>query len=812
MGRPKTPIKFGLFGHHGHGHDSPSASASAPASRASSVHSGHQPSVYAALLAHSVHSAPVPPKAPQPGIPQGWDDDLSIKLPSAPPVPAVLPPTPRPQPPQPATPGSPPKVYAGGKAKGSAANPGAAWAAWEREHLATRTESDGGRRRAAVSSTLAPRPAQGASKHVSDGALDHRPEHRDNLFGSLSRRASRMASLRVPRPPAPPPAAQAPNGNGTPARKGSMPDPPASSTTLSSWKSVRRSVADASSAVSQYYHTHTPSPSHSYAALGGGGAGGAAGGAGLPPSPCPSSPGIAPLPLPSAAGTPARAPSPLPPTPRSPPHSPRLAPVALSQAPPPPAPPTPVSPPPFGSAKSSVRGKRPHTAGSTGHTWSSSGAFSSAGFAAPFGLASAPTATESEASVTSSATDFSNLFTRRREGSGSARTSQSVHHYRPSDMSLDCATPTTEAFASWESAAVCDSPAVLSGEGAPSVQSPAGSGWYEPPTPRGAGGVRRVWRADGREVRAIYKVGYERAVLDLEARLHETMYEVANGRHSFVDAVEHEPGRVLDLGTGTGLWPISAALQWPETHIVGADIVPVQIDLDALVAAEVRARTSSAGMWASVASRIKFEQYNFLDPLPYEAGSFDMVHMRFLGLGVPETRWAELLDEAMRVLKPGGVLEIVEMSFEPPPTAPPSVANSFSSLLLSDYVQPNPLFALQLHLPATHGVAAGATRPVFTDSFAPASTNIFAADTAPGALADAAITWIRSALEYKGTAFVKAPRVPGCDGDRAGRTLSDINPVRWPYTPPDTPPETPTEGTRISLAAWVVRKEAEVEA
>lgn len=70
------------------------------------------------------------------------------------------------------------------------------------------------------------------------------------------------------------------------------------------------------------------------------------------------------------------------------------------------------------------------------------------------------------------------------------------------------------------------------------------------------------------------------------------------------------------LGTGTGLWPISAALQWPETNIVGADIVPVQIDLDSLVAAEVRARTSSAGtaagagMWASVASRIKFEQYN----------------------------------------------------------------------------------------------------------------------------------------------------------------------------------------------------------
>ncbi|WOO84474.1 uncharacterized protein LOC62_06G007993 [Vanrija pseudolonga] len=695
MGRPKTPIKFGIFGHssgggshHGGGHDS--AAASAATSRASSVHSGHQPSVYSAF-AHPLPSTP-PTPAPVPGptpalsvktappallsvkgVPQGWTDDLSVALP----VPVVLPPTPVPGQFPPSAPSV--AVYAGGKAKGSAVNPGAAWAAWEREHLAAASRSEaelgggGSSKRRGASGTLAsltPRAAPGAtSKHVSDGAVDPDRRHHDhssNLFGSLSRRASRMASLRVPR-----------------------------STALG------------------------------------------------------------------------------------------------SEA--------------FGSNKSAKGRGRPHTTGgSSGHTWSSSGAFASAGFAAPFGmLSTAPT--ESEASVATSGTDFSNLFTRAREGS--TRTSQSVHHYRPSDISLDCATPTTtEAFSSWEtSAPVCESPAVLSAEGAaampllPATQE----GWYEPPTPRGAGGVRRIWRAaDGREVRAIYKVGYERAVLDLEARLHETMYEVANGRHSFVDA--DEPGLVLDLGTGTGLWPISAALQWPETNIVGADIVPVQIDLDSLVAAEVRARTSSAGtaagagMWASVASRIKFEQYNFLDGLPYQCNTFDMVHMRFLGLGVPETRWAELLDEAMR---------IVEMSFEAPPTAPPSVSNTFSSLLLSDYVQPNPLFALQLHLPATHGVAAGATRPVFSDTFAPPSGNMFAPDNAPGALADAAMTWIRSALEYKGTAFVKASRTAGSDGDRAGRVLAEINPARWPYTPPESPAETPTEGTRISLAAWVVHKE-----
>jgi hypothetical protein len=36
-----------------------------------------------------------------------------------------------------------------------------------------------------------------------------------------------------------------------------------------------------------------------------------------------------------------------------------------------------------------------------------------------------------------------------------------------------------------------------------------------------------------------------------------------------------------------------------------------------------------------------------------------MVHIRFVGLGVPETSWSSLFSEAARVLKPDtGVLEV----------------------------------------------------------------------------------------------------------------------------------------------------------
>jgi ubiquinone/menaquinone biosynthesis C-methylase UbiE len=35
-----------------------------------------------------------------------------------------------------------------------------------------------------------------------------------------------------------------------------------------------------------------------------------------------------------------------------------------------------------------------------------------------------------------------------------------------------------------------------------------------------------------------------------------------------------------------------------------------------------------------------------------------MVHMRFLGLGIPDSRWGDVLDEIIRILKPGGILEV----------------------------------------------------------------------------------------------------------------------------------------------------------
>lgn len=85
--------------------------------------------------------------------------------------------------------------------------------------------------------------------------------------------------------------------------------------------------------------------------------------------------------------------------------------------------------------------------------------------------------------------------------------------------------------------------------GASMPQTPTVPGWHDLARPTGAVGAKRVFFDDNGEVRSVYKVGWESPVLDLEARLHETMYDIAGGRHTFIDLDENSdaPATVLDV-------------------------------------------------------------------------------------------------------------------------------------------------------------------------------------------------------------------------------------------------------------------------
>ena len=114
--------------------------------------------------------------------------------------------------------------------------------------------------------------------------------------------------------------------------------------------------------------------------------------------------------------------------------------------------------------------------------------------------------------------------------------------------------------------------------------------------------------------------------------------------------MDYLPSRVLDLGTGQGSWCIDAARDWTNTEFIGLDVVPIQTPLASLNEPELEQRVS----WVVA---------NFLEPLPFPDDSFDLIHMRFIGTGIPDDRWPDVLAEATRVLIQGGTLEIVDTNF-----------------------------------------------------------------------------------------------------------------------------------------------------
>jgi len=94
------------------------------------------------------------------------------------------------------------------------------------------------------------------------------------------------------------------------------------------------------------------------------------------------------------------------------------------------------------------------------------------------------------------------------------------------------------------------------------------------------------------------------------------------------------PGRVLDLGTGTGVVAKALAERYPEADVVGIDLSPGMID-------EARRRLP-----AELGGRVKFEVGDAA-ALDYPEGAFEVVVL---------SNMIPFFDELARVTAPGGTL------------------------------------------------------------------------------------------------------------------------------------------------------------
>ncbi|KAF5551089.1 methyltransferase [Fusarium napiforme] len=98
--------------------------------------------------------------------------------------------------------------------------------------------------------------------------------------------------------------------------------------------------------------------------------------------------------------------------------------------------------------------------------------------------------------------------------------------------------------------------------------------------------------------------------------------------------------RVLDVGTGTGIWAIDFADEHPSVEVIGTDLSPIQPS------------------W--VPPNVKFELEDATKDWSWPENHFDLVHVRFLMGAIVD--WGTLFKEASHCCKPGGFVESGEIN------------------------------------------------------------------------------------------------------------------------------------------------------
>lgn len=105
--------------------------------------------------------------------------------------------------------------------------------------------------------------------------------------------------------------------------------------------------------------------------------------------------------------------------------------------------------------------------------------------------------------------------------------------------------------------------------------------------------------------------------------------------------------RIADVATGTGIYLKQLAESWPEATLDGYDISAMQYPET-----------------ASLASNIKLKLLDVKKPIPPELeGTYDLVHVRLLSAAMLAPDWNLVVNNLVKLLKPGGALQWEECNF-----------------------------------------------------------------------------------------------------------------------------------------------------
>ncbi|KAI4284497.1 MAG: hypothetical protein L6R38_001379 [Xanthoria sp. 2 TBL-2021] len=114
------------------------------------------------------------------------------------------------------------------------------------------------------------------------------------------------------------------------------------------------------------------------------------------------------------------------------------------------------------------------------------------------------------------------------------------------------------------------------------------------------------------------------------------------GEKLFFAPVEKDMKRVLDVGTGTGIWVEDMADAYPDVEIYGIDLSPIQ------------------PRWS--APNVKYQVDDVEQPWTYPPSHFDFIHTRIM-LGSLRD-WPHFFTQSLKHLRPGGYVECQEIAVD----------------------------------------------------------------------------------------------------------------------------------------------------
>jgi ubiquinone/menaquinone biosynthesis C-methylase UbiE len=104
----------------------------------------------------------------------------------------------------------------------------------------------------------------------------------------------------------------------------------------------------------------------------------------------------------------------------------------------------------------------------------------------------------------------------------------------------------------------------------------------------------------------------------------------------FLSPIPEKPQKILDLGTGSGIWAIDVADQYESAEVIGVDTAPTQPDV--------------------LPPNVIFEIDDVENDWLWPESSFDLIYGRELIMAIRD--WPRLIRQAYRHLKPGGYIEL----------------------------------------------------------------------------------------------------------------------------------------------------------